>query len=34
VKLGAGPYTIDLRLAAQVNPGTVTQQTSEPLSVG
>lgn len=34
VKLGTGPYTIDLRLAAQVNPGTVTQQTSEPLSVG
>jgi len=34
VKLGAGPYTIDLRLSARVNPGTVTQQTSEPLSAG
>lgn len=34
VRLGAGPYTIDVRLASQVNPGTVTQQTSEPLSVG
>jgi hypothetical protein len=34
VKLGAGPYTIDVRLSPQVNPGTVTQQTSEPLSAG
>jgi len=34
VKLGAGPYTIDLRLSAQVNPGTVIQQSSDPLSVG
>ena len=34
VKLGSGPYTIDLHLAAQVNPGTVTQQASEPLGVG
>jgi len=34
VKLGAGPYTIDLRLSAQVNPGTVTQELSEPLSIG
>jgi hypothetical protein len=34
VKLGAGSYTIDLRLSAQVNPGTVTQQTSEQLSAG
>jgi hypothetical protein len=33
-KLGAGPYTIDVRLAPQVNPGTVTQLTSDPLPVG
>ena len=34
VKLGAGPYTIDVRLTPQVNPGTVAQLSSEPLSVG
>jgi hypothetical protein len=34
VKLGAGPYTIDVRLVSQVNPGAMTQQVSEPLSVG
>ncbi len=33
-KLGAGPYTIDVRLSPQVNPGTVTQLTSSPLGVG
>jgi hypothetical protein len=33
-KLGAGPYTIDVRLAPQVNPGTVTELTSDPLSAG
>ena len=33
VKLGGGPYTIDVRLSAQVNPGAVTQQTSEPVGV-
>ncbi len=34
VKLGAGPYMIDVRLVSQVNPGTVAQQTSDPLSAG
>ncbi len=34
VKLRAGPYTIDVRLASQVNPGTVTQQTSGPIPTG
>jgi hypothetical protein len=34
VKLGGGPYTIDVRLVSQVNPGTMTQQVSDPLSVG
>jgi hypothetical protein len=34
VKLGARPYTIDVRLASQVNPGTVTQQTSGPIPAG
>ena len=33
-KLGAGPYAIDVRLAPQVNPGTLTQLTSGPLPVG
>ena len=34
VKLGAGPYTVDVRLVSQVNPGTLTQLASDPLSVG
>ena len=34
VKLGAGPYTVDVRLAPQVNPGSVTQLTSGPLTAG
>jgi hypothetical protein len=34
VKLGAGAYTIDVRLGSQVNPGTITQLTSGPLPAG
>ncbi len=34
VKLGAGAYTIDVRLSSQVNPGAVTELTSGPLATG
>ena len=34
VKLGAGAYTIDVRLNSQVNPGAVTELTSGPLATG
>jgi hypothetical protein len=33
-KLKPGSYTLDIRLVNQVNPGPVTEQTSQPLSLG